>query len=51
MQIIAIGLHRHNISTEIWNRADTDHSQFYDFISSINLKEESAEFLFVNSQF
>jgi transcriptional regulator with PAS, ATPase and Fis domain len=51
MQIIAFGLHKHNISSDVWNRAESDHSHFYDFIDSLNIEETTAEFLFVNSQF
>ncbi len=51
MQIIVFGLHKHNVSTDVWQRAKTGHSEFYDFIKSLKFEESNAEFLFVNSQF
>lgn len=49
MQIIAFGLHRHNISDRVWQNISDDNRSFYDFIRPLSEKEPQAEFMFVNS--
>ncbi|MDW7680611.1 MAG: sigma 54-interacting transcriptional regulator, partial [bacterium] len=51
MQIIAFGVHKHNIAAELWDRSDSDYSVFYDFVKSNVEDDPAAEFLFVNSSF
>lgn len=49
MQIIAFGLHRHNISNRVWQNISEEIYSFYDFIRPISEIEPHAEFIFVNS--
>ena len=49
MQIIALGLHKHNVSEKIWRQREKNSNQFYQFLQSLNEAEPNSEFLFVNS--
>ncbi|HDP97981.1 MAG TPA: AAA family ATPase [bacterium] len=51
MQLIAFGVHKHNVVAELWDRCDSDYSVFYDFVKSNVEDDPAAEFLFVNSSF
>ncbi len=50
MQILAFGLHKHNIPENIWQRGKQDISSFIRFIKPFHKRETNSEFLYIDTE-